>query len=250
MTSGFVRLGLAALILSVSALAAMAAEKGSFTDGQKAEMGTVIHDYLMENPQVIMEAVEKYRQNQEEMENKATVDKIKSSQDAIFHDPTSPVAGNKDGDVTLVEFFDYNCGYCKLAYKDVKTLLGEDKKLRVVFKDFPILSESSNTAARYALAADKQGKYWEFHQAVMEGGHTDDASMEKMGKDIGLDIEKWKKDADSPETRAIIEKNMSLARDLGFTGTPGFILGETPLRGHYGIDALRKLIAEQRGKKD
>jgi len=248
-TSGFIRMGLAALILTASAPAVMAETAPSFTDAQKTEMGTIIRDYLMENPQIIMEAAEKFRQNQEQIENQAAAEKIKSSGDALYNDPTSPVVGNKKGDVTIVEFFDYNCGYCKMAYKDVKTLVEEDKNLRVVFKEMPILSENSHTTARYALAAEKQGKYWEFHQAIMEGARAEGSGLEKIAKDIGVDLDKLKKDAESAEVRAILEKNLTLARDLGFTGTPAFVLGDVPLRGHYGIEELRKQIAEQRKQK-
>lgn len=219
----------------------------NFDAAQKEEMGAIIRDYLMENPKVIMDAVERYRANQEEIEAKAMEDSIKSKSEALFKNPKSPVAGNPKGDVTIVEFLDYNCGYCKIAFRDIETLLKEDKNLRVVFKEIPILSEGSHMAARYALAANKQGKYWDFHMALMTAtGGIDQAYVEGVAKSLNLDMKKLKEDAESAEIRQTIEANLTLAREIGFSGTPSFVVGERPLRGHYGIDALRKFIADIR----
>ncbi|HEY8190111.1 MAG TPA: DsbA family protein [Micavibrio sp.] len=241
---------MAALIL-VASPAASFAEGAQFTDAQKKEIETLMHDYLMAHPEVIMDSVDKYRRGAEEESTKAFDEKIKASGDALYNDPSSPVTGNEKGDVTIVEFFDYNCGYCKMAFKDVQTLIDEDKNVRIVFKDIPILSEASRTAARYALAADKQGKYWDFHKALMEkGGANNEDSIKKTAADLGLDMKKLETDADSPEIRAILEKNLELARTIGITGTPGFVIADQALRGHYGIEAMRKAIAEARGKKD
>jgi protein-disulfide isomerase len=243
------KLFLAALILSLSPVAAHAADT-PFTDAQKKELETAIHDYLMKNPKVIMDSVDQYRQSQQADEEKGFDAKVKEKNAELYKNPKDPVAGNKDGDVTLVEFFDYNCGYCKHAFNDVQTLIKEDGKLRVVFKDIPILSESSFTAARYALAAGRQNKYWEFHQAMMQhNGGISEESLQSIGKDIGLDVEKMKKDAQDPEIRAQIESNLALARDIGISGTPGFVINDAVLRGAYGIDAMRKTVADARAKK-
>jgi len=221
-----------------------------FSADQQKALDTAIHDYLMANPKVIMDSVEQYRQNMENADAQAFAVKIKEKHEEIYNDKASPVAGNPKGDVTLVEFFDYNCGYCKQAFKDVQTLVGEDKNLRVVFKEIPILSESSHTAARYALASDKQGKYWEYHTALMtSSGQINDAKLESVAKDVGLDVKKLKADAETPEIRAAIEKNLELAREIGISGTPGFVLGDEALRGHYGLEALRKFIKDQRALK-
>jgi len=227
--------------------AAAPAAASAFSAEQKAALDTAIHDYLMANPQVIMESVEQYRQNQEAIDAKGFAEKIKARHDDIYNDAASPVVGNKKGDVTLVEFFDYNCGYCKQAFRDVQKILEEDKKLRIGFQEFPILSESSHTAAPYALAADRQGKYTEYHTVLMtQSGPLNEARMESIGKDIGLDVKKLKEDANSPTIRAEIEKNLALGRDVGIAGTPAFVIGDDALRGHYGLDALRKVIADKR----
>lgn len=240
-----------ALLVCLSPVQAGAADApAGFTDAQKKELDTIMHDYLMNNPKVIMDAVEKYRQDQQANEEKAFDVKVKERNVDLYKNEKDPVAGNKDGDVVLVEFFDYNCGYCKHAFKDVQTLLKNDKKLKVVFKDIPILSETSFTAARYALAANRQGKYWEFHTAMMEhnGPITEDV-LADVGKKSGLDVAKLKKDADDPAVRAQIESNLSLARDIGVTGTPAFVINDVVLRGAYGLEAMQKTITDVRANK-
>lgn len=241
-----------ALIALLAISAPAQAQEKSFSDAQKKEIEAMMQDYLMNNPQVIMDSVEKYRQRSEEESTKVYDEKIQTSGDKLYNDPTSPVIGNAKGDVVLVEFFDYNCGYCKMAFKDIQTLVNEDKNLKVIMKEIPILSESSHTAARYALAAEKQGKYWEFHQQLMNNGANGEALLDKAAKNAGLDLEKLKKDADSTEIRTTLEKNLELAREIGISGTPAFVIADKALRGHYGIEALRKTIAETRAaqKKD
>lgn len=237
-----------AILAALGTLAfAAPASAQAFDAAQKEEMGGIIRDYLMENPKVIMDAVERYRANQEEIEAKAMEDSILSKSDALFNNPKSPVVGNPKGDVTIVEFLDYNCGYCKIAFRDIETLLKEDKNLRVVFKEIPILSESSHMASRYALAAHKQGKYWDFHMALMTAtGGIDENYVENVAKGLKLDMKKLKADAESAEVRETLEANLTLAREIGFSGTPSFVVGTRPLRGHYGIEALRKFIADTR----
>ena len=236
-------------LLIAAAPQARAEDKPVFDDTQKQAIEKIIAEYLVSNPKIVMDAAEAYQRNQEKIQTDSVMDKVKERSEEIFNDPTSPVVGNKTGDVTIVEFFDYNCGYCKIAFQDIQTLIEEDKNLRVVLKELPILSESSAHGARYALAADKQGKYWEFHQFMMKNGaNGDDKQMESLAKEVGIDFKKLKKDAEGPEIRAVIEKNMALARDVGFTGTPGFVVGDTPMRGHYGIDAMRKAIADKRAQ--
>ena len=240
----------AALLVAFAPLSVHAQDATPFTAEQKTALDKAIHDYLMANPQVIMESVEQYRQNQETMDAKAFAEKIKQRHDDIYNDAASPVAGNKKGDVTLVEFFDYNCGYCKQAFRDVQKIMDEDKNLRIVFKEFPILSESSHTAARYALAANRQGKYLEFHTTLMtQSGPLSETRLESVAKDLGMDVKKLKEDAASPTIRAEIEKNLELGREVGIAGTPAFVIGDDALRGHYGLDALRKIIGEKRAEK-
>ena len=240
---------IAALLVSFAPVTAHAADAPTFTEAQKKQLDTMFHDYIMNNPKVIMESVEKFRNDQQTNDEKAFDAKVKEKSAELYKKAGDPVAGNKSGDVTLVEFFDYNCGYCKHAFKDLKTLMDSDKKLKVVFKDIPILSETSFTAAQYALAADKQGKYWEFHAAMMEhNGPISEESLQSVGKSVGLDVDKLKKDSKDPEIRAHIESNLALARDIGVNGTPAFVINDTVLRGAYGLEAMQKAVADSRKK--
>lgn len=242
-------LGVLAVSVSGFALVSHAQTKDAFTAEQKAAMGDVIRDYLMDNPQVIMEAVARHQVDQEQAAEDAMKAVIATKQDALFNDPAKPVAGNPKATVHVAEFIDYNCGYCKQAFADVATILKKDKDVNFIFIDFPILSETSHMAARYALAAGKQDKYFEMHEKLMKmSGHLREEQVQNMGKDLGLDVEKLKKDAASAEIAKQIESNIALARELGINGTPGFIVNETPVRGYLGLDGMEQIIADERSK--
>jgi len=179
------------------------------------------------------------------------VDAVGKHRQTLLNDIDSPEAGNPDGDVTLVEFFDYNCGYCKKAFSAVQEVLEKDKKVRVVFKEFPILGPSSETAAKWALAAGKQKKYFEFHKKLMNNkSPIDDVLLEKIAKDIGMDVDQAKKDTGSADVLKQIEDNRSLASSLGLGGTPAFVIGEEVVPGMMFPEDFLKKIAEMRKKKD
>lgn len=237
-------LTLSALLL-VSAAAPAVAE--SFSDAQKQEMHGIIKDYLITNPEVLVEAFTAYQTKQQNAE----AEKFKGTfagKKAEIMDAGAPIAGNPNGDITIIEFFDYNCGYCKKAIEDVTKLIENDKGIKFVFKEMPILSESSKEAARWALAAGKQGKYFEYHVALMKfPGGKDTATLENIGRDLGLDTAKLKKDAETDKgIRDMIEKSMSFAQELGIRGTPAFIIGDTLLPGYMGYEAMVKAVADAR----
>ena len=159
------------------------------------------------------------------------------------------VLGNPKGDVTLVEFFDYNCGYCKRALKDLQTLIKEDKNLRVVLKEYPILSEGSAEAAQISLAAAKQGKYMEFHTALMSSrGQANEAKGLRIAKEIGLDMKRLKADMADPAIMASLKEQVLLARSLNLRGTPAYVIDNIVVPGAVGADRLRKHIAKVREK--
>jgi protein-disulfide isomerase len=169
----------------------------------------------------------------------------------IYRQPNAPVAGNPDGDITVVEFFDYNCGYCKRGLHDIVKLAQSDPKIRLVFKELPILSKGSQEASHVALAARQQGKYWEVHQALLSAkGHLDEASALKIveGLNIGLDMEKLKKDMASPEVAAEIERSEALAKKMGVNGTPHFLVGDRAIPGAPDdlYDQLSRHVADMR----
>jgi protein-disulfide isomerase len=210
----------------------------------KTEIEQVIHDYIMAHPETIMESVDQFQKKAQESRFGDAVEKNK---DALFKDTSSPEIGNPKGDVTVVEFFDYNCHYCKDALPELKKMLEKDKKVRVIFKDFPILGPTSETASKWALAAHKQGKYFEFHKALMENKQPiSDEVLEKIAKDVGLDLDKAKKAAEGTDVLIQIEKNRSLATNMGLSGTPAFVIGTEIVPGGMRADVMLKRIDAQR----
>ena len=157
---------------------------------------------------------------------------VKENADELFRPTGSPIAGNAKGDVTMIEFFDYNCGYCKKAFVDVAQAIDKDKQVKLVLKEFPILSKGSEEAARVALAAKMQGKYWEFHRAMLETqGQANEASALKVAEKLGLDMTKLKKDMASAEVKKEIDDTRKLATKMGIQGTPHFIVGDRIIPG-------------------
>ncbi len=221
-------------------------QAAEFTDAQKQEMQSIIKDFLMDNPQVILDAVEKYRTDQEEQMNKNAKENLATYKDNFLADHL-PIAGNPEGDITVVEFFDYNCGYCRKAFEDIRKLIETDKNLRVVFQEMPILSPSSKKMAQMALAAHNQGKYFEMHSALMDyKGNQSDAAYFKLAEKIGLDVEKLKADMESEAVAAALGKTADVGRKLGIRGTPGFIIGDEIYPGYIGVDGMKDAIAKAR----
>ncbi|KZZ28531.1 hypothetical protein A3753_28820, partial [Sulfitobacter sp. HI0082] len=178
---------------------------------------------IRENPQIIMEAVQLLEQEQAATQAEAAADLLKNQRELLEHDPNAPVFGNPEGDVTVVEFFDYNCPYCKRAMSEVQGLLDVDRDVRLVYREWPILSEGSVFAAKAALAAREQGKYEEFHRALMGmEQRAEEASVMRLAEEIGLDIEQLRTDMEAPKVQEHIDESMRLTQALGFNGTPSF----------------------------
>ena len=202
----------------------------------------------MNNGKVIMDSVDNYQRKAVQERSEAG---LKANYDSLYKDTTLPFIGDKDGDVVVVEFFDYNCGYCKRVLPDVQKLVESDKKVKVVFVDFPILGPTSETAARWAMAAHKQDKYFAFHTAMMEHtGQIDDAALREVAKTAGLDVDEAAKYADSSDVTMQIEKNRNLGKEVGITGTPAFTIEHQLFPGAVSADDLIKAMKEVReGKK-
>jgi len=225
------------------------AEFAEYSPAQKEALGGVIKDYLMENPQVIFDAIEEHRMNEEAKQQEQAANAIKDNLSKLTA-AGAPSIGPADADVTIIEFFDYNCGYCKRVIPDIQAITAQDKKVRFVFKEMPILGPTSLAAAKWAMAAHKQGKYFEYHTALMEfRGPKEDKQLEKLAKDVGLDIDQMKKDANSSEVQAMIDADVALARTIGINGTPAFIVGETLYPGYIGEDGMLNAIKEARAAK-
>jgi protein-disulfide isomerase len=251
------------LILTAAAVAAIAAAPARAQDAAPAlsveSVGPLVREYLLANPEVVIEAFEAYQKKQEQMETARQKEGLKTHSDFLYkgNADVSPSVGNPKGDVTIVEFFDYNCGYCKRALQEVQNVLETDKNVRVVFKEMPILSAGSRTAAQWALAAQRQGKYFEFHQKLMAGNPNSVDSLKQMAKDLGMNVEKMEKDAADPAIAAIIDQNLQVAQDLGIRGTPAFVINDQLVGGYIELDQMKQIIAQARaaasadnGKKD
>jgi protein-disulfide isomerase len=243
---------LAFALAMVSAVSAAAPVVGAeYSAEQRQQIEAIVRDYLIRNPDVIIEAIEAAK---EKLSSDAQAQREKTLAERrreIVADPNSPVVGNPQGDVTLVEFFDYRCPYCKQVAPAIEALLGEDKQLRVVYKEFPVLGPESVTAARAALAARKQGKYEVLHQTLMGmKGQINETAIFSAAKSAGIDIERLKRDMAAPEIDAMLHANHQLAAALDIRGTPGFVIGDEVVPGAVSADALRQMIATARNDKE
>lgn len=228
----------------------LTAQAASFSPQQKGEIEQIIHDYLVENPEVLIKAMNSLQEKQAKAEADQAEKALSTHVKEIFQDPNSFVAGNPKGDVTVVEFFDYQCGYCKKSLPELLKLIKSDKNVRVVLKEYPILSADSVIASKAALASISQGKYFEFHQALMEHhGALSEAVVLNIAEDTGLNIKKLKTDMASAKIENIITANEKLATALAIRGTPAFIIGDTVVGGAISASEMAVLVQEARAKK-
>jgi len=223
----------------------------SFTDTQRGDIETIVRNYLLAHPEVLEEAMAELSKRQAAADAVKHEASIATNADTIFNSPRGVMIGNKDGDVTFVEFFDYNCGYCKRAMSDMLDLMKADSKLKVVLKEFPVLGQGSVEAAQVAVAVRMQDttgkKYLDFHQKLLGGrGQADKARALAVAKDLGLDMAKLEKDMTSPEAKATIEENFKLAEAMGMNGTPSYVIGKQIVVGAVGLDGLKEKISEAR----
>ncbi len=208
------------------------APPSTFSTEQKAEIQRIVKDYLIANPEVFLEIQAALETKMEQAQAEKLKSALAAHAEVLYRDPDAPVAGNPKGDVTVVEFFDYNCGYCKRGFSDVAQLIKDDAKVKVVFRELPILSKGSEEAAQVALAARMQGKYWEFHSAMIQHkGQADMASALKLAEKAGLDMARLKTDLKSETVANEIKKVRDLAQTLGINGTPHFLVGDRSIPG-------------------
>lgn len=202
---------------------------------------------ILENPEIIMQAIQLLQQREDQAKAEAIGSVLENQRELLEQDPNAPVIGNPEGDVTVVEFFDYNCPYCKRAAPVVKNVIAGDSDVRIVYREWPILGEGSDFAARAALASRNQGKYEEFHWALMAlNGRATEASVLKVVRELGLDEDQLRADMEAPEVDAHIQVSMELARQLGFSGTPSFVIGDALAPGLITEDEMTRLIVAVR----
>jgi len=215
----------------------------------------IVKDYLVKHPEVLREALsEMLKRRQPAGANVDNSQAIKSNEAMLFGSPRQVILGNRDGDVTIVEFFDYNCGFCKRALGDMQTLLKDDRKLKFVLKEFPILGPGSAEAARVAVAVRMQDpsgeKYLAFHQKLLGArGHANKDSALAAAKDAGLDVARLEADMASDEVAETLQESATLARALGINGTPGYVIGDAIVPGAIGAAALKERIQSARSRR-
>ncbi len=240
---------IAAATVSFSfSFSALAADSSALT---KSDVPAIVKETLMNDPEIIMQALEKLRAKKAEEAKKATSAALEKNRAAIFQSPDIPASGASaaDADVMIAEFFDYHCGYCKHFLPELAKVMADDKKLRVVFIDFPILSEDSVTAAKAALAVNRlnKDKYFEFHSALMkESGKFDEKRLLEIAKKIGIKADALKAEMAKPEVTALLDKNRAVAQEIGINGTPGLIIGNQVVPGSLSGEELKGMIAELR----
>ena len=234
-----------AALLAVAAPQAVRAQ--NFSPAQRSDIERVVHDYLLAHPEVLQEAMSELEKRQTAAQAEKYKVAVKEHAQKLFSSPNQVTLGNPNGNVTFVEFFDYNCGYCKRAMDDMLTLLKDDPKLKVVLKEFPVLGPGSLEAARVAVAVrmqDKTGKkYLEFHTKLLGGrGAADEAHALAVAKEIGMNMAQIQKDMKSPEVKATLDEDFKLAEALGLNGTPSYVIGADVVVGAIGLPGLQEKI--------
>lgn len=242
---------LTALTVAATAIpAAHAAGDNALNAAQQDQVKSLVREYLLENPEVIAEAIGVLRQRQESAQAAQQTEILKSKAAALFDSPEDPVLANPDGDITLVEFFDYRCGYCKAVFPHFMELAMTDPGVRLKVKEFPILGPESLMAARWAMASREQGKYGEYHAALMahRGAYTE-TTLREIATKVGLDADKLAVDADAEKISAHLKANMELAGALDINGTPAFVVGDALVPGAVSLEELQKIIQQQRAAR-
>lgn len=220
----------------------------AFTEAQKAEMGPLMRDYLLDHPEILKEVADRLSEKMRKEEEQQQAAALERNKNNFYTAGVTPTFGNPKGDVDLIVFFDYNCGYCHAAAPLIKQLVKEDPNVRIVMREFPILSKTSDEAARAALAANKQGKYAEFHDAALstEDGHITTEQIISIAKLVGLNMDKFEKDRQAFDIDAEIKRSYDLAEQLHIRGTPAFVVGKRLYPGMMDLQSMHQAVEEQR----
>lgn len=222
-----------------------------FTALQKNEIRNTVREYILENPEVIAEALEELRSQQQSSQNRRQQSAVTARADQLFNSRSDPSVGNPKASVTIVEFFDYQCPYCRRMAQQLAELNKEDPDLRIVYKEFPVFGAASALAASAAMGAMRQGKYEEFHLALMGiRGAPSERTIFRLAQRIGLDAGRLRADMNSAAAQRVFQRNRQLAQELGIRGTPAFVIGDQVIPGAIEINRLRALIGEQRKRAE
>ncbi len=223
----------------------------SFSDSQRGEIEQIIKEYLSKkNPEVLVEAMKELQQREQSTAEAKTKDAVSQFHDKIMNDPETPTSGNPKGDITIVEFYDYQCGYCKMTEEAVRKVMHEDKNIRLVYKNYPILGQVSVIASRAALASVRQNKFVAFHEALMDKKeHLTEPMIYDVAKSVGIDVEKLKKDMNDDKVSKAIDDNMKLGNDVGVRGTPMFVINDQIYPGAMQYDQMKSAVKDVRAKE-
>jgi protein-disulfide isomerase len=245
-----VRTTATAALLALAGLPGLAQDAGGMTEAEREAFRAEVRAYLLENPEVLMEAISVLEAREEATRTQADRALVASLRAEIAEDGHSWVGGNPEGDITVVEFMDYRCGYCRQAFQEVEELVAADGRIRFVLKEFPILGEQSDLASRFAVAVQQihgPDAYKDAHDALMlmDTDVTPD-SLARLAEGLALDPEPILARMEGPEVAAVIDANHQLAQALGISGTPTFVMGDRMVRGYLPLDALEAVVAEER----
>jgi len=239
-----------AIVAGATATSVARAADPEFTPQQRQAIESIIHDYLAKHPETLLDAMQAADDKLKKEAKDKAASALASHRQEILNDPETPVGGNPGGNVSVVEFFDYRCPYCKQVEPALESLLRQDPQLRFVYKEFPVLGPVSMTAAHAALAARKQGKYAAFHRAMMAlKGQIDDEAVFAVASSVGLDVDRLKRDMEAPDIDKALKANFALADTLDITGTPGFVIGDQIIPEAVSLDELKQLIDAVRKKQ-
>ncbi len=247
MTKTLAATAIAGMVAVLAGPVAAADSKEALSPAQKAEVQKLIRETLIKHPEIIVQAVQELRRRQEAAKAAALKVKLAQKRTELLASPEDPVVGNPKGNVTIVEFFDYNCVYCRRVKSALDGVVAKDGKIRLVYKEFPILGPGSEFASRAAIASMRQGKYEKFHNAMFAfRGRLQAPQVMAIAKAVGLDIEKLKTDMKSAAVTALIKKNHALAQTLGITGTPAFVIGNELVPGAVPADEITQHVSSAR----
>ena len=238
----------AALSFGTIAGHAQAPASSPVSKQERESVEKIVHDYLLAHPEVIREAIVALQAKEESEKQQVTAENMKKFNSEIYMDADAPVAGNAKGDVTVVVFYDYFCSYCRKTIPGLQDLVAKDPLVKIIYKQFPILGPDSLVAAKAAIAAERQGKFLAFHQAMIGADSAKSTEIKAIAEKIGLDYARLQKDMADSKTSNAIARNMSLASSLNVDGTPAYLVGDEFVPGAVSTDALAKIVVAQRGK--
>jgi protein-disulfide isomerase len=240
------------LVVALQVMGPAAWANEDLSSKQQAAVKTIVREYFRQHPEVIVEALQEMQARGRTAENRPSRETLAALHDELLNDKSAPIGGNPDGNITIIEFLDYRCGYCKKMFPGLMATLKSDGNIKYMLREFPILGPASLFASKAALAVwqTEPGRYMDFHTALMKNtGNLTNSKVIRLAQNIGLNTNKLRVSMDSPAIEAVINRNYEIAKVLNISGTPVFIIGGKLVPGAVGVDALKRLVAEARNTR-